>query len=76
MAEDYAQNEISARVNDYWNRLTVDQQLTATDEYLEKWGHLLPSEFTDGNAARLKAHFPNVLKEHPGIIRRMGRIGR
>jgi len=76
MAENYAQNEISARVNDYLNRLTVDEQLAAADEYLSKYGHLLPDEFTAGNAARLRVHFREILEEHPKTIRRIRRIGR
>lgn len=76
MAQTYAQNEISARISDYWNRMTVNEQLAATDEYLSKFGHLLPTEFTDGSAARLKVHFTKVLNEHPKLIRRMRQIGR
>ena len=76
MAEEYAQNEISERIYDYWNRLTTDEQVAATDEYINKYGHLLPVELTEGSAARLKANFPKVLEEHPKIIRRMRRVGR
>lgn len=76
MAEDYAQNEISARVNNYWNGLTVDEKLAAADEYLQNYGHLLPSEFRGGNAAMLKANFPKVLENHPSLIRHMRRVGR
>jgi hypothetical protein len=76
MAENYAQNEISARIYTYWESLTVDEKLAATDEYLHNYGHLLPAEFTDGSAARLKVHFPEVLKEHPKTIQRMRRVGR
>jgi len=76
MAEKYAQNEISARISDYWNRLSIDEQIAATDEYLSKFGDLLPTEFTDGSAARLKVHFTKVLNEHPKMIRCMRQIGR
>ena len=76
MAEDYAQNEISARVNDYWAVLTIDEQLAAADEYIRDYGSLLPSEFKGGNVAMLKANFPKVLKNHPSLIRRMRRVGR
>lgn len=76
MAEKYAQNEISARISAYWNRLTVDEKLAAVDEYLSKFGHLLPTEFTDGSAVRLKVHFTKVLNEHPKMIRRMRQIVR
>ena len=76
MAKKYAQNEISGRIGDYLNNLTIDEQLDATDEYLKKYGHILPAEFTDGNGVRLKMHFSKILEEHPKIIRRIRRIGR
>jgi len=76
MGENYAQNEISARVNQYYSTLSIDEKLAAANEYQRKYGHLLPSEFTSGNAARLKAHFPQILIEHPKIIQRMRKIGR
>ena len=76
MAEDYAQKEISARIWNYLGRLTINQKLAAADEYLRKYGHLLPSEFKGANAVMLKMHFPKVLEEHPKIIRRMRRVGR
>ena len=76
MAQTYAQNEISARISDYWNHMMVNEQLAATDEYLSKFGHLLPTEFTDGSAVRLKVHFTEVLNHHPNMIRRMRQIGR
>jgi len=76
MAENYAGNEISARVNRYWSTLSIDEKLAAADEYKDKYGHLLPSEFTAGNGARLKAHFPQILEEHPKMIQRMRRVGR
>ena len=68
MAEEYAENEISARGIDYWNKLTLQEQFSAADEYLEKYGHLLPSEITEGSAARLKANFTKVLEKHPRMI--------
>jgi len=76
MAEGYAEREISARIFQYWGSLSDDQKLAAMDEYLAKYGHLLPSELTEGSAARLKFNFPKVLEEHPKMIRRLRRIGR
>ncbi len=76
MAEEYAQNEVSARISDFLERLTNDERLAAADEYVRKYGHLLPHEFTEGNAARLKVHFRQVLKEHPKLINTTRRIGR
>ena len=76
MAENYAENEISARISHYWRHLTVDEQLAASKEYLRKYGHLLPAELTEGSAARLRANFPRVLEEHPKMVHRMRRVGR
>ena len=76
MAEEYAENEIGARISDYWKKLTLDEQLSATNEYLKKYGHLLPSELTEGSAARIRANFPKVLAQHPEIFRKIRRLGR
>jgi len=76
IAEKYTQNEIFARISHYWESLTLDEKLAAPDEYLSKYGYLLPSELTEGSAARLRANFPKVLEEHPKMIRQMRRIGK
>ena len=76
VAEDYAKNNISVRVYDYWNRLSVDEKIEASSEYIAKYGHLLPSELTEGSAARIHADFVKVLKEHPRILQRIRRTGR
>lgn len=74
MLEEYAGNEIRARISHYWHYLSVDEQLATTDEYISKYGHLLPSELTEGSAVRIKANFIKVLEEHPYIIKRMRNI--
>ena len=71
MIEDYAGNEIRSKINEYWHSLSTDEELAATDEYLEKYGHLLPSELTENDATRIKANFPKVFEEHPRLIRRL-----
>jgi hypothetical protein len=76
MSEKYSQNEISARIHRYWNSLTLDEKLAAPDEYLDKYGHLLPSEFSEGSAARLRTNFVKILEEYPNIIKRLSQIGR
>ena len=57
MIKNYAGNEISARINHFWNDLSVQEQLATMDEYLEKYGHLLPSVMTEGSAVRIKVNF-------------------
>lgn len=76
IAEEYAQNEISARISQYGESLSLDEKLAAATEYLEKFGHLLPSEITEGSAARLRANFPKVLEKHPHLIKATRSVGR
>ena len=72
----FAENEITAKVDHYWEALSAEERLAAGDEYLSKYGHLLPSELTEGSAARVRANLPKALREHPRMIKRLGRIGR
>lgn len=76
VADQYATNEVSARVLDYWKSLDTEGKFAAMSEYLSKYGHLLPSELTEGSAARIRASFQRVLEEHPRVIRRLRRVGR
>lgn len=76
VAQGYAQNEIYAKVSIYWKSLCVDEKLDASSEYIAKYGHLLPSELTEGGAGRIRANLPKVLKEHPRLVQRIRRVGR
>jgi hypothetical protein len=76
MAEQFAQNEIEAKVITYWNYRSVEEKLAAADEYLAKYGHLLPSELTEGSAGRIRANLPKVLQKHPDLMRKLGKVGR
>ena len=74
IAQQYGENEVSARVGVWWDALSVDEKLAATDEYLCEYGHLLPSELAEGSAVRVRASFPKVLEEHPRLLQRMRRL--
>ncbi len=76
MIDEYSGNEIRARISYFWYPLSADEKLSAIDEYLLKYGHFLPPELTEGNAARIKASFQKVLEEHPRLIKRLRYIGR
>lgn len=76
MAAEYAENELAARANNYWNGLSIDEKRTTVDEYLDRFGQLLPSELTEGGAWRIRADFTQVLQEHPLLIQRLRQIGR
>lgn len=74
--QEYSDNEISTRALSYWNSLSVDQQFKTIDEYFQKYGHLFPSELTEGNAARLRGSFWKVLQKHPTMVQNLRRTGR
>ena len=76
IAEDLGKTEISAKVSSCWEALSVQEQLALADEYLHRYGHLLPSELTEGSAARVRANMPRVLQEHPHLIQRLRSVGR
>ena len=75
-AEEYSQNEISAKVGTYLDRLSVDEQLDACSEYISKYGHLLPSEIAEANAIRIRANFRKVLEKHPRLLLKFHSVGR
>jgi len=76
IAEQYSQNEITARVNNWLNGLSIEENLAASDEYIRKFGHLLPSEIIEGGALRVKANLSQVLIMHPRMIHELNKVGR
>ena len=76
LAEDLSKNEIVSLVHTFWQDHTPGEVLTASQEYLAKYGHLLPSELTEASAARLRANFLKVLENHPELVQRLRRVGR
>lgn len=76
LADEYIDNEIKARIGSYWSSLSVEGKLAAGQEYLEKFGHLLPEELTEGSAARVRANLPDALQQHARMLRDLRRIGR
>lgn len=76
MAEWYADNEIKAKVTAYLNSLSPDETMEAMDEYLTKYGRLLPGDLTEGAAVRIRMNFFKVLCQHPRLVRRHSHVGR
>lgn len=66
--EDRGGRENSARIWRFWNTLTDDEKLEIVDEFLTKFGYLLPSEYTAGGGAYLKMNFPRILEKYPQLV--------
>lgn len=76
LIKNYSNTEITAKVVKFWESLSVEQRFAVIDEYLRKYGRLLPSELKESNAARFRSNFIKVLIEHPYIISELRKIGR
>jgi len=76
IADDLSKNEIAARVNAFWRSHSPEEILEASTEYLDRYGHLLPSEMTEASAARIRAGFLKVLENHPKLVQQLRRVGR
>lgn len=68
VSENYALNEIRAKITFYINSLSSSERLAGCDEYIEKFGHLLPREMTESSAARIHDNFAQVLEKHPFMM--------
>ena len=64
VARNYAANEITARIYFYLKTLSVQERIAAAEEYVQKYGHLLPDELTESSAARIHDNFAKVLEKH------------
>jgi hypothetical protein len=76
IAEDLSENEIAARVSAFWQSHSPAEVLEASRQYLNRYGHLLPSEMTEGSAGRIRANFLRVLEKHPKLVQQLRRVGR
>jgi hypothetical protein len=76
MAAEHAENLIGARVNDYLNGLSAEEELADAEEYEARYGHLLPPDMTGKGTVLLQAFFRQVLLQHPSLVQGLGRLGR
>ena len=68
VVQNYASNEISAKISFYINNLSVPEKIAAGKEYVQKYGHLLPNELTESTAVRIQANFAKVLEKHVFMV--------
>jgi len=76
MADEYASNYIGSRVSDFWKSLSAKEKVAVSKEYLEKYGHLIPSELMEGGAVNVRLFFWKVLEEHPKIVQKLRNVNR
>lgn len=76
LSREHSDNRIGMAVSCYWNNHPPRDLLADCAEYIRNYGHLLPSELTEGSAGRVYANFPKVLREHPYMMQKLRRVGR
>lgn len=74
MADEYSTNYIRSNISNFWESLSLDEKMEISSEYLDKYGHLIPSELMDGGAVRLRVFFWKVLQEHPKIVQKLRNV--
>jgi len=75
-AEEYTKNEISAKVNRCWEGLSANQKVKVSEEYVAKYGGIIPSELSKNGAAFLRGFFWKVLEKHPYIVQKLRQSSR
>ena len=68
LAEQLSQRVIGSYVLEYWNSLSVQEQLAAPDEYVQIYQDILPKSIVRNNI-RLKIKFWEELEKHPRRIK-------
>jgi len=58
-------------IRDYWEQLSVVERLNAPEEYLAKWGGILPLSLRGRHGPPIGARFPEILTKHPDWLRSM-----
>ena len=75
MAQEYVTNGIGSMVSSYLSSLSVAERLADSEEYIEKYAHIIPAEMREGGAPRLRGYFHKVLESHPFLLRGTRRVG-
>ena len=53
-----------------WDALPLAEKFTLTDEFLKKYGHMLPAGLTSGSAGRVRAFLPDILEKVPELAQK------
>ena len=75
-AEEYSRNEIKAKINVCWQEMSPSEWLQASEEYVSKYGNIIPSELSEKSAPLIRGYFWKVLEKHPFIVQRLRQTGR
>ena len=74
MADDFIEQQVGMSASAWWSLLSTPDRHAAADEFLLKWGYLLPGELTEHSAARVRAYLPEYLKRVPEMFQKLQQI--
>ena len=70
---DYTENLVGVTVESYINNRALAALQADADEYISRYGRIIPGEISEGRVGRIHFNFSKVLKQHPFIIRDLRR---
>ena len=73
VGREHAENQIRTLVSFYWRSRTPEELASDSADYVAHCEGILPSEMTEGGAARLRASFFDVLCQHPFAVQMVTR---
>jgi len=78
IVKEHIKSAIGTKVAQFFKELEYDYEKVSKiiNEYIDKYGHLLPPESTVNRGADLKADFIGSMSQHPYLIKRMREVGR
>ncbi len=78
LAEERAGNYVKYLVDSFLDSAYpgYENRIAIAEEYLGKFGHLLPADLAQGSPAFLASNLATVLEQHPRLIRKLQQIPR
>jgi len=76
LAREHSENAVAAEVAAFWNGRSPKEKLAVAQEYVARYGHLLPADVTAGGAPRVLAFLPRFLQNHSKLNRRLRDVNR
>jgi hypothetical protein len=74
-AEERTEADVDAWVTAFCGRLSADEYLAVGEEYIRKYGHVLPAEMRTNFTCRARLNLEGLLKQHHQLLLETNRVG-
>lgn len=75
-AEERVKAEVNTWITAFCNRLSAEEYLATSEEYVRKHRHVLPAEMRGDLAWRARLNLPELLEQHHQLLVSTNRVGR